>query len=50
MLLDPLDKLLIGLERHIQFVAVVRNEREAKERSADAVIFGVEEVPQRGVA
>jgi hypothetical protein len=44
MLLDPVDQLLAGLERQIQFFAVVRDEREAQQFSADTVIFRVEKI------
>jgi hypothetical protein len=47
MLLHPLDDRFIGSERQVELVTFVGNQREAEERAADAVIFSVEEVPQR---
>ena len=47
MPLHPLEEGLVGLQRQVELVAVVRNEREAEQRAADPIIFGVEEVPQR---
>src|SRR6476659_8242292 len=47
MPLHPLEEGLVGLQRQVQLVTVVRNEREAEQRAADSIKFGVEEVPQR---
>ncbi len=45
--LNPFLERAFPGERQIEFFAVFRNQGEAEERSAPAVIFGVEEVPQR---
>ena len=48
MLLHPVDDGFACRERQVKVLAVVGDEREAQQRAADAVIFGIEEVPQRG--
>ena len=42
MALDPVDEGLGSPQREVELVAVVGDECEAEERTADAVIFGVE--------
>ena len=45
--LDPFNQGLLGPERYVKLVALIRNQRERKERSAPAIIFRVEEVAHR---
>ena len=40
----------VPVERQVQFLAIVRHQRQAEQRPAPAIIFGVEEVPQCGCA
>ena len=45
--LDPRLERAVPVERQVQFLAIVGHQREAQQRAAPAIIFGVEEVPQR---
>jgi hypothetical protein len=37
----PFDDRFTGLEGEVELLAIIRDQREAKEGAADAVIFGV---------
>ena len=44
MALDPFDEGLLGLQRQVELIAIVGNERDAEQLAAVAIIFGVQEI------
>src|SRR5439155_3440811 len=46
---DPLLELALPVERQVQLLAVVGDQRERQERPAPAVIFGVEKISHGGL-
>jgi hypothetical protein len=48
--LNPFDDGIIGPKREVQFLTIIGDEGEADESASDPIIFGIEEVSQRGTA